>query len=176
MKKTLQIVAFALGLLAAPASLAAIPAGENTDTVVVVKNGDLSPDFQAQDMTAKYVHVSDFHGKYIYIDIWATWCGPCMYQVPFLKELEEKLDGRNIVFVSLSTEANRGKWANTVKEHEMGGVQLSSGGNKSFTDAYGVAGIPRFILLDREGRVLNTDMSRPSDPETIKTLLALPGI
>ena len=66
----------------------------------------------------------DFRGKYIYIDMWATWCGPCQKELPFLKKLEEKFKGRNIVFVGLSIDQDKAKWAARVKSGALSGTQL----------------------------------------------------
>ena len=59
---------------------------------------------------------------------------------------------------------------------KLGGIQLHTGGDRAFMNAYRVRTIPRFILLDKEGKILNLDMTRPSDPATLKTLEALKGI
>ena len=63
-----------------------------------------------------------------------------------------------------------------VKEQGLGGVQLHNGGDREFMTAFGIRGIPRFILLDKEGKIVNPNMTRPSNPETEKTLKALKGI
>ena len=68
--------------------------------------GDVSPDFEASDMTGKKYSLSDFRGKYAYIDIWATWCGPCQRELPHLKELERQFDGCAITFVSEKEQTN----------------------------------------------------------------------
>lgn len=150
-----------------------LEAQEVKDTLRV---GDKSPEFKAQDVNGKEVKLADLEGKYVYIDVWATWCEPCKMEIPFLKELEKKFKGKNIVFVSISTEKNRGKWAEMVRIMEMTGIQISTGGDSSFMDAYQIEGIPRFILLDKKGRILNLNMTRPSDPETEKALRELKGI
>lgn len=139
----------------------------------VLKRGDASPEFNAWDINGNPVKIKDFRGKYVYIDVWATWCEPCLMEAPHLKTLEQQFRKKKIVFVGISSEKNTGKWAAMVKEKQMAGVQLNTQGDKSFEKAFDVQGIPRFILLDKKGRVLNPDMTRPSDPETVKTLRKL---
>lgn len=141
-----------------------------------LKVGDRSPEFKALDINGREVKVTDLKGKYVYIDVWATWCEPCKMEIPYLKELERKFQGKKIVFVSISSEKNRGKWSNMVKNEEMTGLQLSTGGDRSFMEAFRIDGIPRFILLDKKGRILNLYMTRPSNPKTEKTLRGLKGI
>ena len=118
----------------------------------------------------------DFRGKYVYIDMWATWCGPCRREVPFLKELEEKFADAQIVFVGLSVDSDKSKWENMVKEGSLSGTQLYLGTQSSFQEAYRVEGIPRFILIDKEGKIIDNNMTRPSEPKTAETLNALEGI
>lgn len=141
-----------------------------------LKKGDRSPEFRAQGVDGKEVTLKSLKGRYVYIDIWATWCEPCINEIPFMKSLEKKFRKKRIAFVSISSEKNRGKWAEMLRIEEMTGIQLNTGGDKSFMEAYGVEGIPRFILLDKKGRILEMDMTRPSDPETEKKLLRLKGI
>lgn len=141
-----------------------------------VKKGMLSPDFKGMDMQGRPVSVKDLKGKYVYIDVWATWCEPCRKEMPYLKELQKKFKDRQIVFVGLSCERNAGKWGNMVKAEQLGGIQLTTFGDRSFMEAYQIEGIPRFILLDKEGKILDSNMSRPSDPRTVEKLMALKGI
>lgn len=141
-----------------------------------LKPGDPSPDFRAIDIHGKPVSLKSFKGKYVYIDLWATWCSPCCREIPYLQKLEKRFHGKKIVFVSISTDKNLKEWKKFVKEQFLGGVQLNFDGNMRFRDIYGVTGIPRFILLDKKGRIINADMSRPSDPETEKALKSLKGI
>lgn len=138
--------------------------------------GSMSPDFKYISIKGDTCSLKDFRGKYVYIDVWATWCGPCCKEIPFLQDLEKKMKKKNIVFVSISCDANRMTWARIVKEKKMGGVQLHMRNDTSFKEAYGITGIPRFILLDKEGRIVNAYMTRPSDPATTKTLEGLEGI
>lgn len=141
-----------------------------------LKEGDQAPTFKYLDINGKEVSLSDLKGKYVYIDIWATWCGPCTGELPHLKELEKKMHGKKIVFVSISCDKDKAAWEKMVKEKGLEGVQLHNGGDRAFMDAFGIRGIPRFILLDKEGKIVNPNMTRPSNPETEKTLKALKGI
>ena len=136
----------------------------------------MSSDYKYQDITGKMVSLDDLKGKYIFIDVWATWCGPCKAELPALKELEKKFEGKNIYFVSISIDANKAAWIKMVQEDQLGGIQLHGGSKAQILKDYMIKGIPRFILLDKEGKVIDKDMSRPSNPETEKTLNALQGI
>lgn len=85
--------------------------------------GALSPNFNCTDLSGKKVSLSDFKGKYVYIDIWATWCGPCQREIPHLQKLEEKYHGKDIYFVSISCDNNKKAWENRVRAG-LKGIQL----------------------------------------------------
>lgn len=135
-----------------------------------------SPMFKGVDVNGKEMTLRDFRGKYVYIDMWATWCGPCQKELPFLKKLEEKYKGRNIVFVGLSIDQDKAKWADRVKSGALSGTQLYIGKGTKFQSDYRISGIPRFILLDPNGRIVNPDMTRPSSEDTEKILNSQPGL
>ena len=105
--------------------------------------------------------LEDFKGRYVYIDVWATWCGPCKKEIPYLKAIEEKFHDRNIEFVSIS-----------VDEKSLTGIQLISdnGWETDFIKSYKISGIPRFILIDPKGNIIDPDAPRPSSSELTKLL------
>lgn len=78
--------------------------------------GQPAPDFSFPDMDGNMVSLEDLRGKYVYIDIWATYCSPCRAEIPYLQKLEEKLKDKNIYFVSISVDTNKKTWENMVKK------------------------------------------------------------
>ena len=138
--------------------------------------GKLSPDFEAKDINGKTYSLKDFKGKYLYIDMWATWCGPCKREMPYLKELEKKMEGKNITFLGLSTDEDKAAWEETVKSGELSGVQLLLGRGSQFQRDYNIDGIPHFILIDPDGKIINPKAVRPSSADAEKILNALPDI
>lgn len=136
-----------------------------------VSKGQPCPDFKYESVDGKFYTPKDFRGKYVFIDCWATWCGPCLAQLKPLGELEHLYASKDIIFVSISSDEDKAKWQKMVKDKNMGGVQLiQDRGNQSFNEAFMINGIPRFILLDKNGNVYDANMSRPSEPAT-KALL-----
>ncbi|UMB52422.1 TlpA family protein disulfide reductase [Lutibacter sp. A64] len=115
--------------------------------------------------------LSDFEGKYVYIDVWATWCGPCLAEVPSLQKVEKQYHGKNIEFVSISidTEKARDSWRKMVTDKGFGGVQLIADKDwkSDFISAYQINGIPRFILIDPNGKIISSNAPRPSKSELI---------
>ena len=125
--------------------------------------------------------LSDLKGKYVYVDIWATWCGPCKREIPSLKKVEEQFHGENIEFVSISVDDERRSgtkekafesWKAMVKDKELGGIQLFSDNawQSDFVKNYKVNGIPRFILIDPNGNIVSPDAPRPSNPKLVDLL------
>lgn len=136
----------------------------------VLSKGKPSPEFSFPDIDGKMVSLKDLRGRYVYIDCWATWCVPCRGEIPALQKLEEMFKGMNIAFVSISCDRDKAKWETAVREGKMGGIQLWGNEDNEFLQKYRVNGIPRFIFLDPTGRIINPDMTRPSDPATIEAL------
>ena len=130
-----------------------------------LKKGSISPTFSCLDINGNRVSLSDLKGKLVYIDVWATWCGPCRGELPHLKKLEETFAEKEISFVSISCDKDKKAWEKMVKSRNMKGIQLHIGDDRSFMDAYLIKGIPRFILLDQEGRIVEADAMRPSNPK-----------
>ena len=138
---------------------------EKCDSWNLVRNGKLSPDFKACDLNGKTYTLADFKGKYVYIDLWATWCGPCRREAPFFQKLIKEYEGKNITFISLSTDAKKSDWINMLSKQKMSGVQLYLGAGSDFQKAYRADGIPHFILLSPEGIIISNNMLRPSSED-----------
>jgi thiol-disulfide isomerase/thioredoxin len=137
-------------------------------------NNTVSPPFDYENHIGGKTKLDDLKGKYVYVDVWATWCGPCRAEIPSLKAIEEKYHGKNIEFVSISIDVakDHDKWKVFVTDKNLGGVQLfaDKDWNSDFMKGYGVTSIPRFILIDPNGKIVKGDAARPSDPELRKEL------
>lgn len=139
-----------------------------------LKPGTPSPKFTKpyENFKGGKTSLKDFRGKYVYIDIWATWCGYCKYETPFFKKIAEKYNEKNIAFVSISVDKNEkyDKWKKEITEKEIPGVHLFCNQDREFLKKYRVSGIPRFILLDPDGNIINAEAPRPSDLKLTKVL------
>ena len=128
-------------------------------------------DFTFSDRDGNDVSLSDFVGSVVYVDVWATWCGPCVYEVPFLIEIEEEYEGQNITFLGVSVDTDAEAWMNFIDEKGMRGVHVNTGSWKNqMMDDYAINGIPRFMIFDTEGKVVNLNAPRPSS-EKIRPIL-----
>lgn len=134
----------------------------------ILRAGSPSPSFNAPDVNGNMVSLESLKGKYVYIDIWATWCGPCRGELPYMTKLEEQYAGKDIHFVGLSCDSNKSAWEKRIQKGDMKGIQLHLGTKSDFMQKYLINGIPRFVLLDREGRIIKANAPRPSDPNITK--------
>ena len=133
-------------------------------------NGQESPKFvDYENHNGGTNSLDDFKGKYVYIDLWATWCAPCKREIPYLKEIENKYHDKNIEFVSISIDKVNAyeTWKKIVVDKALSGVQLFAKGDSSFAKALIVSSIPRFILIDPNGYIVEADAPRPSSGELI---------
>ena len=136
------------------------------------KPGGDAANFSYPDASGKKISLTDFKGKLVLVDVWATWCGPCKDQIPALKELEKLMHNKEIVFISVSVDEDKDfeKWKQMVIDEGLGGIQLFASGWSQITKDYKINGIPRFMLFDKEGKIISTDAPRPSDPALKKLI------
>jgi len=122
------------------------------------------PDFKFIDVEGDSVKLSDLRGNLVYIDIWATWCGPCIAEHPHWDELRAAYKDKDVAFLSLSIDDTKEPWEKMVKSKNMGGYQwfAENAWKSEFTRLFMVNSIPRFLLLDKEGKILLPSAERPS--------------
>jgi thiol-disulfide isomerase/thioredoxin len=130
--------------------------------------GQPAPAFSYADISGEEVSLDDLSGKAVYVDVWATWCGPCLKEMPELEKLQEEYaNDERIVFTSISIDENKEAWEKMVKDKEMKGIQLiaDKAWNSELNKDYIINGIPRFILIDAAGNIVDANAPRPSSEE-----------
>ena len=133
------------------------------------------PGFKYEDVSGATVGLEQFKGKYLFIDLWASWCVPCIKMTPYVQQLEKHYEGKNINFVAISIDANKQSWLSKVKELNLHGHQYLDQGS-AFAKALNVSGIPHYLIYDPEGKLVVYKTDMPNDPK-LKTLIdQLPGI
>lgn len=134
------------------------------------------PDLQFRSAAGIPIHLDHFKGKYVLIDVWASWCVPCIKMLPYLHKLEQQYKDQNITFIAISIDADKTKWENKIKELKLEGHQLLDQQGE-FAKKMNITGIPHYILYDPEGKLVSYKTALPDNPELKKlldTLLSRP--
>lgn len=126
--------------------------------------GSPIPDVDFKDVDGKLVRLDQFKGDYIYIDLWASWCVPCIKEIPYLQQLEKDFADKNVTFISLSLDDDKNAWKKKVKELNLQGNQWEVG-QSELDKLMNVKGIPHFILYGPDGKLLMYNAPRPSSPQ-----------
>ncbi len=129
--------------------------------------GNEAPGFTYPSHSGDTVSLADLEGQYVYIDAWATWCGPCVREIPKLKELHDDMKDENIAFVSISMDEaeDRSKWQSMVEDRNLKGYQLFANGeafDSGLAQDYLINSIPRFIIIGPDGKIIDPNAKRPS--------------
>ncbi|MDR2844186.1 MAG: TlpA family protein disulfide reductase, partial [Candidatus Symbiothrix sp.] len=137
-----------------------------------VQEGVTAADFSYPDTEGNLRSLSDFRGKVVLVDVWATWCGHCRREFPALKKLAEEMKNKDFVVIGISIdkEKDKVKWVEMIQTQGLPGVQIWSGPGSKVMNDYQIKGIPRCLVFDKQGRVVSPDAPPPSD-DALKALL-----
>jgi thiol-disulfide isomerase/thioredoxin len=139
---------------------------------ILLAPGKPAFEFTCSNAEGNPVSLKDLRGKLVYIDFWATWCGPCLQETPHFIKLMRDYKGKDIVFVSISIDNDKNKWLKVVLEEKPEYISLIAdrGWNSKVIKAYQINIIPAFILIDKEGKLITREAPWPSSPDIRKTL------
>ena len=126
--------------------------------------GNAAPSFTLPDTAGNLIALSSFKGKIVYLDIWASWCGPCRSEIPFSHKLQEEMAGNDVVFLFVSIDDDELAWKNMIKDKKLTGTHLLSAGNfdSDVAQQYNVRGIPHYVIIGKDGTILDINAKRPS--------------
>ncbi|MDI3321477.1 TlpA family protein disulfide reductase [Pinibacter soli] len=137
------------------------------DKLSLYAKGKPAYNFSLYDNNDKHYSLTDFKGKVVVLDIWAMWCAPCLAEKPNFKKLEEEYKGQNdIVFLGVSVDGLSRKevWKDFVAKKGYTNIEMLSNFEESIMKYYNIGGIPRFMVFDKEGKIVSVDAPRPSSP------------
>lgn len=125
--------------------------------------GEPAIDFKSHDASGKEYSLASFNGKFLMLDTWASWCGPCKYQEPYYVRKYEKYKNKNIVFASINVDRKEHKWHEDLIEMNKGILQIRASNVERYMRSYDIQTIPRFLLIAPNGTIANASFTFPSD-------------
>ncbi|MGI6233353.1 MAG: TlpA family protein disulfide reductase [Prevotella sp.] len=146
---------------------------DKVSAIKKTKQGMMATNFSFYDLEGKLHQLSDFRGKTLYIDCWATWCGPCCAEIPHLAERVKEFAGNDKVqFISISLDENINAWKNKLAKDKPSWLQfrVDKDQNAVLSKAYGINAIPRFMVINADGTIADADAFRPSDKDFAQQL------
>ena len=119
-------------------------------------------ELELPDTTGTIHRLSEYvgHGKYVLLDFWASWCGPCIGSMPMMKDIHNAYASRGLQIIGISFDSERDKWISAIKRLELPWLQLSDlkGWDSAGSDIYGVRAIPETVLIDPDGKIVATGL------------------
>jgi len=131
---------------------------------------------EAQDLGGKTIRLDGLKGKYVLVDFWATWCGPCLVELPRLQEAYRKLHDSGLEIVSVSLDETRSAVVDFVKVRQLPWIQFHNGtAGADLVEAFGVTSIPASYLIDPEGTIIRLDLRGPALDSVLAKLIKPEG-
>lgn len=122
--------------------------------------GSIAPDFTLPTPTGEEVSLSDYRGKYLLLDFWASWCGPCLREIPNVKRVYERFHNQGFEILSVSLDEKKENWTSAIEKNQLNWGHVSSlkGWKCPVVELYHISGVPAMFLLDKEGKIVATDL------------------
>ena len=117
--------------------------------------GQPAPEFTLDDLDGQPVSLSQFKGQVVLLDFWASWCVPCIGDLPYLREAKKKMDGWPVVFLNISLDEAEADWREAIDKHKIEGVHVRTDGfGSDAAKSYQLIGIPSYYLVDPQGLIV----------------------
>lgn len=129
---------------------------ERIEKLEKVAVGKVAPDFTMNDVDGRPLSLSAYKGKYVLIDFWASWCGPCRRENPHVVELYNEFNDKGFEILGVSLDQKKEAWLKAIDDDQLAWNQVSDlkGWKNEVAQLYGVSSIPHTVLLDKEGKIV----------------------
>ena len=128
-------------------------------------SGNKAPAFEAIDLNGMTQSLDSLKGKVVLLDFWATWCGPCLEQLPHLQKIERSFRNESFVVVSVSIDDARYQWNSFEHPTRLKQWWVKGGWRSQMAKDYALVAIPRYVLIDQSGNIIDPSAPQPSDNE-----------
>lgn len=138
-----------------------------------VEIGNSAPDFTAKNSKKEAVTLSSFRGKYVLLDFWASWCGPCRKENPNVLKVYNSYQSKNFTVVGLSLDDSESAWLRAVDKDALPWTQLldRASGKTTVSQLYGISAIPNNFLIDPQGKIIATNLRGEALEKALANLL-----
>lgn len=146
---------------------------DNMAQTAKIANGKKAPDFAFPDVNGKKWSPKDFKGKYLIIDFWASWCGPCRAEIPHLKEVYKKYKNKGLEILAVSVDAKEADWKKAMAEEKMAWPQINAKESKPVMASYLFSGIPYLVVVDKEGNIIEKNLRGESLDKKLEEIFGI---
>ena len=142
---------------------------EEYNKVRKIAPGQMAPAFTLTDDKGRPCSLADYKGKVVYLDFWASWCGPCLRELPYSKKLKEEFDGKDIVFLYVSIDEDAKSWKDAIAKKNISGVHVNAPDfDHPVAQSYNISGVPTYFLIGKDGKIISNNPPRPSAEAAVR--------
>jgi peroxiredoxin len=141
--------------------------------LTALQPGKMAPDFKLPSPDGDSIALSDYRGKYVLVDFWASWCGPCRQENPNIVRMYNRFKGKNFEILGVSLDKERAGWVKAIADDQLTWKQVSDlkFWDSIVTGLYAIQSIPATLLVDPDGKIIARNLRGPELEEKIASLL-----